>query len=306
MPALQKGHLWEYYHFIVDFAPRFVFEFLNDAPCTVHVLYVPDWPDLHQEKYHLLKHRETARSMANHFDALLGPLGLELVYVSTRDQLQALPVPVFGGSSPWSPHKHPWSTESPVVYETLRNYAWATVGRGASALAVQVVVIRRKAQFGAAKQATGLDATGAGRRHLPREWFAHCEAYLKELGVSYRVVVLDNMPIGRQIRLFSSVDMIIGLHGAALSNAMFARPGTHVVEVGQIVYECYAPLCAKLGMYYTHVNTTDFGPEMKDAILRRFGVDYTMAHPYAAFESAMQSMAPLRYDADFSEFYHTP
>jgi hypothetical protein len=46
-----------------------------------------------------------------------------------------------------------------------------------------------------------------------------------------RNVKLEGMPFHEQIQLFASAKLIVGQHGAGLSNIVFCKPGTHVVEI---------------------------------------------------------------------------
>jgi hypothetical protein len=46
-----------------------------------------------------------------------------------------------------------------------------------------------------------------------------------------RNVKLEGMPFHEQIQLFASAKLIVGQHGAGLSNIVFCKPGTHLVEI---------------------------------------------------------------------------
>jgi hypothetical protein len=70
---------------------------------------------------------------------------------------------------------------------------------------------------------------GSGRRSIPN-YHEMVEAVSRELGFVLSLK-LEGMQLAEQIALFSSVDMVIAQHGAALSNLIWARPGTAVVEV---------------------------------------------------------------------------
>jgi capsular polysaccharide biosynthesis protein len=55
------------------------------------------------------------------------------------------------------------------------------------------------------------------------------EARLEALG--FRVVTLSGMSVVEQIRTFSSARVIVGAHGAGLTNLIFAPPGAAVIEI---------------------------------------------------------------------------
>jgi capsular polysaccharide biosynthesis protein len=65
------------------------------------------------------------------------------------------------------------------------------------------------------------------------------EAFLSAAG--FDVVHLEDTPWIEQIRLFQHARVIAGPHGAGLSNLVFARPGTIVIEltVGYMFNRCF-------------------------------------------------------------------
>ena len=52
---------------------------------------------------------------------------------------------------------------------------------------------------------------------------------LKPFG--FEAVAMDGRSAGEQASLFWNAEAIVGMHGAALTNLIFARPGTKVVEL---------------------------------------------------------------------------
>jgi hypothetical protein len=61
-------------------------------------------------------------------------------------------------------------------------------------------------------------------------------------------VILEGLSLAEQIALFSSADVIIAQHGAALSNLIWSRPGTAVVE---IVPKTLSPGILNVGFFRT-------------------------------------------------------
>jgi hypothetical protein len=70
--------------------------------------------------------------------------------------------------------------------------------------------------------------SGAQRRTVPNLQDLYLQ--LKE-GANVQFVELDSMELDDQIKLFANSDCIIAQHGAALSNLIFCRPQTTVVEI---------------------------------------------------------------------------
>jgi capsular polysaccharide biosynthesis protein len=55
------------------------------------------------------------------------------------------------------------------------------------------------------------------------------EPILNEYG--FEIITLSNYSVAEQVQLFQEAEMIIGVHGAGLSNLVFATPGCVVIEV---------------------------------------------------------------------------
>jgi capsular polysaccharide biosynthesis protein len=63
------------------------------------------------------------------------------------------------------------------------------------------------------------------------------------------------MPVQKQGEVFGSADVVVGAHGAALTNLVFCRPGTRVVELFSPAYvnPCYRDLCVAAGLRHAAV-----------------------------------------------------
>lgn len=71
-------------------------------------------------------------------------------------------------------------------------------------------------------------------------------------------IVFDpaNFPLSECIAMFAKADLVVAPHGAALTNLVFARPGTKVLELlpGSIEkYGHYALMCAALGIFHNSI-----------------------------------------------------
>jgi capsular polysaccharide biosynthesis protein len=71
----------------------------------------------------------------------------------------------------------------------------------------------------------------------------------------FRVVSLATMPVADQVRLFASAECIIAPHGASLTNLMFCRPGTQVVDIypTRYMYPCFWHLSSYYGLRYFYL-----------------------------------------------------
>ncbi len=79
-------------------------------------------------------------------------------------------------------------------------------------------------------------------------------------------VLLESLPLAEQIALFSTADIVIAQHGAALANMVWMRPEARLIEIRAIPspvkwrdhFKC---LSGALGLDYTEVShETDFSP----------------------------------------------
>ena len=78
------------------------------------------------------------------------------------------------------------------------------------------------------------------------------ERELRKLG--YEVVVAETLDLAEQIRLFSSARGIVALHGAGLSNMIWAPPGCTILELFPrgAFNDCYARLALTCGHSYNY------------------------------------------------------
>jgi len=72
-----------------------------------------------------------------------------------------------------------------------------------------------------------------------------------------------SVSLEEQVRAFASAEIVVGVHGAALTNLVFCRPGTPVVEIFGSAYvnPCYRNLCAAAGL--RHHGVVDSTPKGK-------------------------------------------
>lgn len=79
------------------------------------------------------------------------------------------------------------------------------------------------------------------------------ENYFREIG--FAVVHLESMSFLEQTHLFSHAEIVVGAHGAGLSNTVFCSPGTHVVELAPTrqAIQCFEVISEILGLTYRRV-----------------------------------------------------
>jgi len=87
---------------------------------------------------------------------------------------------------------------------------------------------------------------GAGHRALVQE--REISRELAKRG--FENVECGNLSVREQAEVFASAEMVVGAHGAALTNLVFCRPGTRVIELfsPRYVNPCYRDLCVAAGL----------------------------------------------------------
>ena len=87
-----------------------------------------------------------------------------------------------------------------------------------------------------------------GRRGVLNEEEFH--SYLIKYGFS--IIRLENYSIDEQINIFMNAKFIIGVHGAGLTNIIFSKPGTNVIEIIPKSYfiDCFLVAASRLGLNY--------------------------------------------------------
>lgn len=86
---------------------------------------------------------------------------------------------------------------------------------------------------------------------------------LQKMG--FQICRLEEMPFEEQVRLFRNAEMVVGPHGAGLTNLIFSKLGTQVVEIQAEGHErrCYWTLSAELGHDYRFYLGSPKFPERK-------------------------------------------
>ena len=75
-------------------------------------------------------------------------------------------------------------------------------------------------------------------------------AVLSEFG--FKSIAPESLSVAEQISLFATAEVVIGAHGAALTNTVFCSPGTKVIEIfaPDYVNHCYRKLSSQVGLEY--------------------------------------------------------
>ncbi len=107
------------------------------------------------------------------------------------------------------------------------------------------------------------------RRDAPGRRVLNEAALVARLALfGYEPILLTGMPIARQIAAFAGASHIVSLHGAGLTNVVFADPSTTLVEIFPSTYgmASFYVLAGSLGMTYASYVTDQVTPGARDQL----------------------------------------
>jgi len=101
----------------------------------------------------------------------------------------------------------------------------------------------------------------------------------------FKRYVMTDLTFLEQVELFSQAEIVVGAHGAGMTNIMFCQPGTKVFEIFQERFDsAYAYLAQSLELDYTPIKTVDFN------VHDFWGGAHTTA-PLHVFKDVIQSLS---------------
>ncbi len=68
----------------------------------------------------------------------------------------------------------------------------------------------------------------------------------------FKSIACESLSVAEQVSLFAAAEVVIGIHGAAMTNTVFCSPGTKVIEIfaPDYVNPCYRRLSSQVGLEY--------------------------------------------------------
>ncbi|MDF2450176.1 MAG: hypothetical protein K0R26_2680 [Bacteroidota bacterium] len=74
-------------------------------------------------------------------------------------------------------------------------------------------------------------------------------------------IFLEDISFDEQVQVLNNASIVISSHGSGLANALFMRPGTHIINLASYHHHDYfcLPLAAAANMNYTHINCEGTG-----------------------------------------------
>lgn len=138
----------------------------------------------------------------------------------------------------------------PEMAQWLRELAWARYGLNPTKGTRRIFISRRR----------------AARRFITNE--AEVENFLQPFG--FETCIAEELDWAGQVKLFADAEIVFSLHGAGLTNLLFAPPGATLIELFPpnfpFGYYCYWALCCALG----HAHWYFVGKDVPNPQLPRF------------------------------------
>ena len=234
------GKLWEFYHYLIDFAPLLQYYLQQNNLSYTHI-YVPNNRDY---RFSLTFKNDQNRSMVNIHQLLFPNTTFTIVKNDTmlmESECTILP----GIRNHFGPiYASSWSKYDPAIWNGFTKYLRRRLAHCfAPSYERDVMIVRR------GKRASS-------RRHLPDEFFQNATTWLSQKNLSHQVQVLEDLSFCQQIHMFSSSRIIVAMHGAALSNLIFSRCDSTVIELRdpdfrkRVPYQMYEYLANQFGIGY--------------------------------------------------------
>ncbi len=246
------GKIWEYYHFLIEFVPHILYfvYVTNNVPKNSNIIiYIPPYYD---DKFCLTSDKFN-RTMEHIWNQLIDS-NICLEYIQYDNNSIEIP---FRNNNLYNINIGYWSNQPEHIYKYFQSYAFHRfdIQNTSCQSYPNIIFIRRGVQNGC----NNIRAkTGSNRRSLQTHFFYQAIQFSKKNNINSKIVTLDNMDIVHQIQYFYNANIIIGLHGAGLSNIIFSKPNTHVIECGTILYPCFKNLCEKMNLNYYYTNSKLF------------------------------------------------
>ena len=226
LASIHQPDATNYYHWTVECLTRLLLlqDQLNSDDSLTVLVPSANAPPFVDESLKLLR-LEPSRRLPNQADRRRRYFAQQLCYIDWRQPLSAAPTNELAAA--WYPPR-----------EGLRRLRRKLAEPHPAAEARTLVIYTSRSD---SKQP----------RHIENEMML-VEALQHQIGDRLVVFVGDNMPMTEQIDLFRRAHLVIGPHGAALTNTLFCAPGTRVVEFPVVppVLNHFAHLAMALDLDY--------------------------------------------------------
>jgi len=231
-----KGNIDDYYHFLIDWSAPMLY-FLRSAGPNI-TIHAPCFASGGNAKGRTFRFTDGYSTKAT-WDRMF----------AYRNQVVTIVREVY---PPWrlaplndwklQKNRQEWSLMDKSIYTYFRDFWWDVVkpkfprdGGGITIVVRGQSLLKRK------------DEASAFRGNL-----SLAMPVLESSGVRFQIVDFANMTQEEQVRVVADSVVVMGVHGAGLSNTVFLRHGSLVIEMGPQLFPCYRNLAERMSFEYHH------------------------------------------------------
>lgn len=226
-----QGSIGEYYHYLIEWAAPLLF-LLQDAGPEV-VLHAPC--------------NNTGGVMPTFAQGHSFKPGWDRIFAQrnqTVTVLREVAPPMTLEKLPWDLQedgkRQEWSLMDPQIYDNFRKFMWSVAKPDFDKDGGILFIVTKKSK--------------ARRRNYENTMFQEAITLamptLEKSGVRYQIVEMDSKTQEEQVRLVANARVVIGMHGGSLSNIVFMRPRSLVIEMGLRDFPCFENLAKQTGLRY--------------------------------------------------------
>lgn len=231
------GGIFDYYHFMIDWSAPMLF-FLKDAGAnvTIHAPCVAIGSDTIGLTFRLDDQVPKNRGSKAVWDRMFAYRNQHVDVVREHKTLTTF------AALPWQlqQDKQEWSLMKPEIYSYFREFWWSAAKPVFPSDAHVLIIVRNSERRPEAE-----DSFKAA--------LEQAKPVLDQAGVIYQIVYMAVKTQEEQVKLVAESRVVIGMHGAGLSNTVFLRPQSLVVEVGLRNAPCFVNLAHQAGLEYQHL-----------------------------------------------------
>lgn len=239
------GRASDFYHFLIDFAPRVAHAMARDG-CASATVVVPGWAPLNATFAVTIEEGRVRTTMQPVLDFLFPDRSLDVVHEPDAAALCALDATLL-------PFSRDFEFDQPVPWlESLRERGLRLARAPPLPPPPAQDEGRRRVQF-VRRSLARSGFTGARRRRLPAAFFTNASAFCATSpSLECRTNALEEEPLRQQVLLFASARVVLGLHGAGLAHIVFSPRGAQLVELGSVNFPSNSNVALRTGHTYHH------------------------------------------------------
>lgn len=236
------GFLWEYYHFMTDFSPvllEYVSNMSKSPQCTVvygngfYMNLIMSIRDFHMEEK---------------WDFFFGtPFNLKYVYRGDH------PMPAECSEVNWKAWWGMWASGPAKQFLDFRTHGYQQAGLDSSATPTGVILIKRGEK-------------GKERRSIDDRFYDVASKALDDRAIRYQVIDMENMTQKDQVIAFANAKVVVGQHGAGLSNINWMKNGTTLIELGERKWKCFRNLARAVNLNYIQYAALEWTSDLENLI----------------------------------------